>query len=102
MFEFVSGARLVDQEVARPRYHLQRFASSRRPICLPTLLFATVVILSTMRRDGLLRPLVAVGSIGIRNSSAAVGSPVKGQIVMDSVASNLLSCRTITGRGLPA
>src|SRR5436190_21082195 len=54
-------------------------SSSRRPTCLPTLLFATVVILSTVRRDGLLRPLVA----------AAVSSPFAGSAIAQLAADDV-------------
>ena len=68
----------------------------------PSLFFGTVVILSTMRRERVLRPLRSFGEIGTRNNGASVGSVVMTQIVMDSVASKRSSCRMTAGRGLAA
>jgi len=68
----------------------------------PSLFFGTVVILSTMSRERVLRPLRSFGAIGTRNNGASAGSVVMTQIVMDSVASKRSSCRMSAGRGLPA
>jgi hypothetical protein len=62
----------------------------------------TVVILSTISREEERRPLRSFGSIGSRNSGASVGSVVKEQIVIESVASKASSPTMTTGRGLPA
>ncbi len=59
-------------------------------------------ILSTISRDKECSPLRSFGSIGSRNRGASVGSVVKAQIVIESVASKLSSCTMTTGRGLPA
>jgi hypothetical protein len=76
--------------------------SSRRPIRDPTFDLGTVVILSTIRRQGARRPFVAFGSISSRNSGASVGSVVKAQSVIEAVASNRSSWRMTAGLGLPA
>jgi hypothetical protein len=68
----------------------------------PTLVFGTVVILSTIRRQAARKPLRSFGSTGSRNSGASVWSVVKAQMVMESVASKLSSWTMTTGRGLPA
>jgi len=51
----------------------------------------TVVILSTIRRQVPRSPLRAFGSTGRRNSGACVSSVVKAQMVIEPVASKLLS-----------
>lgn len=62
--------------------------SSSRPTCAPIFTFGTVVILSTMSRQLERKPLRSFGSTTRRKSGASVGSVVKAQIVMESVASN--------------
>ena len=62
----------------------------------------TVVILSTISRLVASSPLRSFGSMGRRNRGAPVGSVVKAQIVMESVASKLSSWTMTTGRGFPA
>ena len=57
----------------------------------PIFAFGTVVILSTIRRQVPRSPLRSFGSTRRRNSGASVGSVVKAQMVMDSVASKLSS-----------
>ena len=52
--------------------------------------------------DGARSPLRSFGSTASRNNGASAGSVVKAQIVMESVASKLSSCRMTTDRGLPA
>jgi hypothetical protein len=69
---------------------------------LPSFVLGTVVILSTINRDGALRPFVSLGSIRKRNNGAAVGSEVNAQIVIEAVASKRSSCTITTGRGFPA
>ena len=63
----------------------------------PSLFFGTVVILSTMSREGVLRPSRWLGAIETRNNAASVGSVVMTQIVMDSVALKRSSCRMTAG-----
>ncbi|MEH2519346.1 hypothetical protein V1279_004919 [Bradyrhizobium sp. AZCC 1610] len=58
--------------------------------------------LSTISRHVESKPLRSFGSKMSRNNGASVGSVVKAQMVMESVASNLSSCTMTTGRGLPA
>jgi hypothetical protein len=53
--------------------------------------FGTVVILSTINREEERRPLRSLGSTGNRNRGASVGSVVKAQIVIESVASKAAS-----------
>jgi hypothetical protein len=72
------------------------------PDAVSSLFFGTVVILSTMSRERVSRPLRSFGAIGTRNNGASVGSVVMTQIVMDSVASKRSSCRMTAGRGLAA
>ena len=67
----------------------------------PTFDLATVVILSTISRQGARSPLFASGSMSSRNSGASVGSVVKAQSVIEAVASNRSSWRMTAGRGLP-
>jgi hypothetical protein len=69
---------------------------------MPTLDFATVVILSTISRQGARSPLCSFGSTGKRNRGASVSSLVKAQTVMEFVASKLSSYTITAGRGLPA
>jgi hypothetical protein len=64
--------------------------------------FGTVAILSTVSREGERKPLRSFGFTGSRNKGASVGSLVKAQIVIESVASKLSSYTITTGRGLPA
>src|SRR5690348_1151266 len=65
----------------------------------PTLVLGTVVTLSTITRHAARKPLRSFGTTGRRNRGASVGSVVKAQIVIESVASKLLSCTMTTGRG---
>lgn len=60
-----------------------------------------VVSLSTMMLLGLVSPLPEPGARPIRSSGISVGSPVSGQMVIESVASKRSSCTTSTGHGLP-
>ena len=68
----------------------------------PNFAFATVVILSTIRRDGWRSPLRSLGTTSSLNNGASVSSVVKAQTVMDAVASKASSCTMTTGRGFPA
>ena len=103
-----SRVRLCRGETARPRNTIAAWlrrtksSSSRRPILSRTFDLGTVVILSTISRDGERRPLRSFGSTISRNSGASVGSVVNAQTVMESVASNVSSCTMTTGRGLLA
>jgi len=72
------------------------------PMCLPSLVRGTVVILSTIRREGASKPFSAAGSIASRNNGASVGSAVKLHTVTDAVASKQSSWTITTGHGLPA
>jgi len=63
-------------------------SSARRPIRIRTLALGTVVILSTINRQTARRPLLSLGSIGIRNNGASVGSVVNAHTVTESVLSN--------------
>jgi hypothetical protein len=71
-------------------------------MCLPSLVRGTVVILSTIRREGASKLFSAAGSIASRNNGASVGSEVKLHTVTDAVASKRSSWTITTGRGLPA
>ena len=65
--------------------------------------FGTVASLSTIRRHGALEAVALVGRRpAMRKSGASVGSVVKAQMVIDSVASKASSCTMTTGRGFPA
>jgi len=66
-------------------------SSSNLPIRAPTLVFGTVVILSTIKRHAARRPLRSFGSTDRRNSGASVSSVVQAQTVMELVASKLSS-----------
>jgi hypothetical protein len=77
-------------------------SSLRRPIFVPILVLATVVILSIMRLQGFVRPFLSLGVMGNRNNGADVGFVVNGQKVIDNVPTNLSSCKITTGRGFPA
>jgi hypothetical protein len=79
-----------------------RSASSRRPIRVPTLVFGTVIILSTMRLLETASPFLSLGVTGSLNNGAGVGLVVNGHIVMESVPMNRSSCRMTTGRGFTA
>ena len=61
-----------------------------------------VVILSTMTREALRRPLRPVGETGKRISGVSVRSVVKAQTVIDAVASKRSSYTITVGRGFPA
>lgn len=65
--------------------------SSNRPTRTPTLDLGMVVILSTIRRQAVRKPLGASGATGRRIRGATVSSVVKAQIVIESVASELSS-----------
>jgi hypothetical protein len=84
------------------RFRRTMSSSLRRPIFLPILVFATVVILSIMRLQGFVKPFLSLGVMGNRNNGADVGFVVNGQNVIDNVPTNLSSCTITTGRGLPA
>ncbi len=73
------------------RFSLTISSSSNLPMRSPTLVFGTVAILSTIKRDAALGPLRAVDATSERNSDASVSSTVKAQMVIESVASKLLS-----------
>ncbi len=77
-------------------------SSSGLPIRSPTLDFGTAVMLSSISREEERGPLRSSGSIGNRNRDASVGSLMKTQIAIESVASKAPSCTMTTGRGLPA
>jgi len=76
-------------------------ASTSLPMRLPSFTFGIVVILSTIRREVVLRPFVSFGSTARRSRGASVGSLVKAQMVTDLVASKRSSCTITNGRGLP-
>jgi hypothetical protein len=59
------------------------------------------MILSTMRLQLVLRPLLSLGVMGNLNNGADTGFVVNGPRVTDSVSPNLSSCRITTGRGFP-
>jgi hypothetical protein len=59
------------------------------------------MILSSMRLDETVSPLLLLGVMGSLNSGARAGLGVSGQIVTDNISLNLSSCRITTGRGLP-
>jgi hypothetical protein len=61
------------------------------PTDAPIFDFGTVVILSTIRRQGMRSPLRSFGSTARRNRGASVGSVVNAQIVTESVRSKLSS-----------
>lgn len=63
------------------RLNRKMSSSSSRPIFTPAVDFETVVILSTIRRQGARKPLRSFGSIAKRNNGASVGSVVKAQMV---------------------
>lgn len=84
------------------RFSRTMSSSARRPTRSPTRNFGTVVILSTIIRHPARSPLISLGSTGNRNNGASVGSVVKAQIVIESVASKRSSCRITAGRGFPA
>jgi len=84
------------------RFNRTMSASSSRPMRVPSLPFATVVTLSTMRRQGVRSPFCSLGATETRNNGAWVGSVVNAQTVMEFVASKRSSCTITTGRGLPA
>jgi hypothetical protein len=102
LYAFVFG------ETARPRnmsmaWLTRRMSSSSSlPIIEPSLVFGTVEILSTISRQGTCRPLPSLGCTGSRNSGASALFVVRPQIVMEFVASKLLSWTMTTGRGFPA
>ena len=60
------------------------------------------MILSIMRLDETVSPLLSLGATGNLNNGAGVGLLVDGQIVVDGVPLNLSSCKITIGRGLPA
>ena len=68
----------------------------------PSLDLATVVMLSTIKRQVTRSPFRSFGSTDRRNKGASVGSVVNAQMVIELVASKLSSCRMTAGRGLPA
>ena len=59
---------------------------------LPSLALGTVVILSTIRRHGNLRPFRPVGETLGRSNGASVGSVINGQTVTDAVCWKRSSC----------
>lgn len=77
-------------------------SAPRRPTRLPIFDLGTVVTLSTMIGLVTDRPLVTLGSTGRRNRGASVESPVKPQMVMDSVPSKRSSWIITAGRGCAA
>ncbi len=76
-------------------------SSSSLPMCAPTLILETVVILSTIKRDAARKPLRSFGSTRRRNNGASVSSVVKAQMVIEAVAPKLSSWTMTTGRGCP-
>jgi len=83
-----SDLKLSSRQRAR---HWPRSTGSRLSISRPS-----------TRSPSARRPLCSSGATGRRNNGASVGSVVKTQIVIESVASNLSSCTITAGRGLPA
>ena len=75
--------------------------SSSCPMRFPSFALVTVVILSTIRRLGSMRPLYALGLTVSLNNGAGVGFVVKGQKVIECSSANLSSCRIATGRDFP-
>ena len=90
------------RKIIMARLRRSRSSSASLPIRVPNFSFGTVVILSTISREVVASPLVALGSTAMRNSGASVGSVVKAQIVIELVAPNRSSCTITIGRGLPA
>lgn len=76
-------------------------SSSSTPTRARSLDLGTVVILSTMRLLGAFNPFRSFGCTPMRNSGASVGSVVKTQMVIERVASKLLSWMITAGLGLP-
>jgi hypothetical protein len=68
----------------------------------PSFSLGIEVILSTISRQGDLRPLPSVGDTAGRKSGTSAGLVVSGQTVIEAVYLKRSSCNTTTGRGLPA
>src|ERR1035437_1409609 len=92
----------IPRKTSMARFNLTMSSSARRPISAPIFVLETVFILSTIKRHGARRPFASLGSMGSRNRGASVGLVVNAHTVTDLVVSKRSSCRTITGRGLPA
>lgn len=84
------------------RFRRTMSALLRRPMRLPILDFGTVPILSTIKRDGVLSPLISLGSTGTRKIGVSVKSEVIRQTMMDRVPGKMSSWTITAGRGLPA
>lgn len=95
-------------DAAKPRktrmalFRRSRSSSLRRPKRRPRLALRTVVILSTMRRDGVRSPEAGLGFTSSLNNGASVVSLVKPQMVTESVAANRSSWTITAGRGFEA
>ncbi len=98
----LAAAPAIPRKTKTARFNRTMSSSSRRPMRVPIFVLGTVVILSTIKQQEVRRPFFSFGSTGTRNKGASVGSVVNAQIVTELVASNWLSCKITTGRGLPA
>lgn len=106
-FDYADGPEALGETVSARKTSITWFrrtasSSSKCPTRASTLVFGTVVILSTIRRQDTCRPLRSFGSTSRRKSGASVSSLVKGHTVMELVPSKLSSWTMATGRGLPA
>ena len=90
------------RKTVNARFNRTTSSSFSLPMRLPSRAFGTVVTLSIITREALLSPLRSVGSIGMRNNGASVGSVVNAHKVMESVCSKRSSCTMTAGRGFPA
>ena len=71
------------------------------PMSRPRRFLGTAVTLSTMTRQAVRSPLVALGWTESLKIAACVGSVVKGHTTIESFASNRSSWTITAGRGLP-
>ena len=76
---------------------------SRRPTTAPIALVGTVKSLSAISWDGLRRPLLSLGSTGMRTRGASSRVLVSGQsVTLGCCGSQRLACTMTAGRGFPA